>query len=143
MVKKLATVLLFVIAFLILFFVFIPEGHAEAVSDSPSVDSLYRIESKNMVISSAPFDLMFFDAVRVDLNTDDIVSEDEDIEAIIHLPIVPEHLEYVFLFDGWHVASGRFKIVSDSELYVEIRACDLKCFDGTVGIYLFFMGHEN
>ncbi len=145
MLKKIATVLQLVIAFLIVSAVFVPRGMAESVLgsseniSSPSIGTLYRIDSEHMCISDFPNRLVLYDVLMIDVDVD-AINQNEEIEADLYLPLIPVNLNDIILFDGWHVAHFQFEQINEYCIHIKTRAENLAGFDGTVGLFLFVTG---
>ena len=103
---------------------------------------MYRIESECMRLSEFPNKLILYDVLMIDIDRDK-AQETDEITADLYLPFVPENLDEIILFDGWHVAHFRFERVSETCVRIKLNTLDVVGFDGTVGLYLFVTGHEN
>lgn len=112
---------------------------ANAAVPSVTVESLYRIESEHMRLSEFPNTLQLYDVLMIDI---DDLGDAEYIEADLYLPIVPDGLDDIVLFDGWHVAHFTFTRVDDGCIHIRTRAENVADFDGTVGLFLFVTGRE-
>lgn len=145
MIKKIATVLQLAVAFQIVFGVFMPRGAAESVLGSsenipsPSVKTFYRIDSEHMHLSDFPNTLVLYDLLMIDIDVD-ALNREEEIEADLYLPLIPDNLNDIVLFDGWHVAHFRFERINEYCVHIKTRAENLVGFDGTVGLFLFVTG---
>ena len=137
MIKKIATVIIFLVAQAILMFAFIPNAHSE-IALSPSIESLYIIESKGIRISPAPNHWILTDVIMIDQDIDTVNTE-EYLEANVYLPIVPENLAHVYLTDGTHFVEFDFDILSDTLLHLKLPAVCLRGFDGSIGLHMFFI----
>lgn len=128
---------------MIAFTVYIPRW-AQSESFVPSIEAkdLYKIESEYMKLSDFPKKLVLYDILMIDLDRENMKDVDE-ITADIYLPLIPENLDDVILFDGWHVAHFSFERISDICMRVTAKTEDLALFDGTVGLYLFVTGYED
>lgn len=123
---------------MIAFMVFIPRSAAETIL-SPSVPNLYRIESEQMRISSFPNNYVLYSILVIDIDAD-AVQKTGCVEGDLYLPIVPDNLNDIVLFDGWHVAHFDFEQTGEYCLHIKVLAEDIANFDGTVGLFLFVTG---
>lgn len=106
---------------------------------SVTVESMYRIESEQMRLSEFPNTLRLYDVLMIDI---DHLGEAEYLEADLYLPVVPDGLDDIVLFDGWHVAHFTFTRVGEGCIHIRTRADSVADFDGTVGLFLFVTGRE-
>lgn len=138
MLKKIAVTLLFALAQLIVITVFAPRGAAENIP-SPSLKILYKIESEYIHLSEFPNNFILYDVIVIDIDAERM-REVDVVTADLYLPLVPEELNDIILFDGYHAAHFAFERISETCLRIHAKSEDLACFDGTVGLYLFVTG---
>ena len=141
-IKIIATILQFIIALIFAVGYFTPaQANAEPV---PSIElkDLYRIESEYMKLSEFPNKLVLYDVVMIDIDAERAKEADE-ITATLYLPLIPENLDDIILFDGYHVAHFKFERINDGCVKIFAKPQDIAMFDGTVGLYLFVTGYEN
>lgn len=140
MLRKIAWALIIGMALLITFFSLIPSTANAEVLAAPSIEvaSLYRLESDTMRISDAPNNLVLFDMLRIDVDP----SQGKALEGDLYLPVVPENLEDIILFDGYHVAHFEFTRVSENCVHIFMDPAEVADFDGTVALFLFVAGYE-
>ena len=125
-IKVAATLQLIIIAFVFAVGYFTPV-EAEYVP-SPTLKDLYRIDSEHMRMSEFPKRLVLYDVLMVDVDLYGLTDEDL-ITAHLYLPFVPENLNDVVLFDGYHVAHFSFERIDDGCVKITARARDIKTFD--------------
>lgn len=116
-------------------------GSSLAEAPSPSIDKLYKIESDYMKISKFPCNLVLFDIVMVDIDLS-MLTQDDYVTATLYLPLVPENLDDIILFDGYHVAHFSFERINEGCVRIASKVKDIAMFDGSVGLYLFVTGYE-
>ena len=130
--RKIATVMQLAIALLIACAVLIPQSaEAESVMPSVSMNDLYKIESGNMWLAETQKQWLY-DMILVGIDPGA-----GHVEAVIHLPLVPENLSDVVLFDGTHVAHLSFERMDETTLRIYGGENDIATFDGTAGLFLF------
>ena len=95
-----------------------------------------------MKLSDFPNKLVLYDVVMIDIDAERAKEADE-ITATLYPPLIPENLDDIILFDGYHVAHFKFERVSETCVRIKLNTLDIVGFDGTVGLYLFVTGHEN
>lgn len=144
-IKKVATFLQLVIAAFILFFVMFPAS-AQAETLSPSLDSLYKVESSYLTRSALPRDLKLFDEIRISVDESQATAteasslgEDEVIvcDAYVTFPALPEHLRCVGITDGYRWLSFlTWEQVSETTIHVYFFNFDLANFKTTQDLYL-------
>ena len=139
-IKITATILQFVIALIFAVGYFTP-AQGENIP-SPSIKDMYRIESEYMKLSDFPNKLVLYDVVMIDIDAERAKEADE-ITATLYLPLIPENLDDIILFDGYHVAHFKFERVNEGCVRIFAKGEDIAVFDGTVGLYLFVTGYEN
>ena len=140
--RIIATILQFMIALFFAVGYFTPaQAYAEPVP-SITVEALYRIESEYMKLSDFPNKLVLYDVVMIDIDAER-AKEAEEITATLYLPFIPENLDDIILFDGYHVAHFRFERINEGCVKIFAKGEDIAAFDGTVGIYLFVTGYED
>ena len=139
-IKITATILQFVIALIFAVGYFTP-AQSENIP-SPSIKDMYRIESEYMKLSDFPNKLILYDVVMIDIDAER-AKEAEEITATLYLPLIPENLDDIILFDGYHVAHFKFERINEGCVKIFAKPQDIAAFDGTVGIYLFVTGYED
>ena len=138
MPRKIAWALIITLALIIGFGVFLPEhAYAERVP-SMSVNELYSLQSENMWLSDAPNNLVLYDILRIDID-----KTADKLEGDLFLPVVPEDLEDIILFDGYHVAHFKFERVNEGCVHISLDAAEIADFDGTVALFLFVTGYDD
>ena len=111
---------------------------AESVP-SPTIRSLYRVESDVMRLSDAPLRITILDIAVVDIDGQAIQGMKE-ITARVQFPVLPdEGIEGVVLFDGYHLAQSTYTRDGDW-LVISFDPESLRPFDGTVGLFLVLIG---
>ena len=95
----------------------------------------YVMESKDMRFSEFPIYLTVQDVFAVDLDEKAILEQDF-IEAIITMPIEPESLYGLLLYDEWHIAHGYAEVIEGYRYRVIFFCEELRKFDFTQGVYL-------
>ena len=141
MLKKIATAIQLATAQLISCAVLIPQSAQAESVPSPSAKDLYRIESDYMRLSDFPNNLVLFDVLMIDIDTD-AVQASSVIEADLYLPIVPENLNDIVLFDGWHVVHFSFDRIGEYCIRIRTSGENLAGFDGSVGLFMFVTGYK-
>ena len=138
MLRKIAWALIIALAVIIGFGVLMPEhAYAERVP-SVSINELYRLRSENMWLSDAPNNLVLYDILRIDID-----KTADKLEGDLFLPLVPEDLEDIILFDGYHVAHFKFERVNEGCVHISLDASEIADFDGTVALFLFVTGYDD
>lgn len=94
-----------------------------------------------MRLSEFPNKLILYEVVMIDVDTERAKNV-EEITANLYLPLVPENLNDIILFDGYHVAHFNFERISETCVKISIKTKDLEGFDGNVGLYLFVTGYK-
>ena len=118
-----------------------PSSAAESLP-SPSTNDLYRIDSEYLRLSEFPNRWVLYDVLMIDIDAEKLQTVSE-ITANLYLPLVPEDLNDIVLFDGWHVAHFTFERVDEGCIRIKLQTRYLAGFDGTVGLYLFVTGYED
>ena len=109
---------------------------------SPTVRNLYKVESDGMRISEAPLRMVILDIVTVDIDARKL-NETGVVAAKVTFPFIPdEGIAGIVLFDGYHLAHGGWERTGENALTVTFKLEDVCCFDGTVGLYLILLGHN-
>lgn len=139
--KVAATLQLLIIAFVFAVGQFTP-AEAEYIPSPPTLNDLYRIDSEYMKMSEFPKKLVLYDVLMVDVDLSTLGDED-NVTANLYLPYVPENLDDIILFDGYHVAYFSFERINEGCVKIMAKAKDIKAFDGNVGLYLFVTGYED
>lgn len=112
-----------------------------ALMDGTLAENHYNscmIQSQTLRISSAPDNAKAFAIIRVDIMTIHI-PQDGEIESEISFDVFPKTVGDIFLWDGYHAASGVIKSIEDNKVKVNFFADELAQFDSTVGVYLVVM----
>lgn len=94
-----------------------------------------------MRLSEFPNKLILYDVVMIDVDTERAKNV-EEITANLYLPLVPDNLNDIILFDGYHVAHFDFERISEACVKITVKTKDLEGFDGNVGLYLFVTGYK-
>ncbi len=140
MLRKIAWAIQIALAVQVASSVFAPQPvQAYESNPSPTINGLYRIESPYIKMSDFPNDFVLYDVITIDVDVD-AVNQSDVIEADLFLPIIPDGLNDIVLFDGWHVAHFSFERISERCVHISTASENLSGFDGTVGLYLFVTG---
>lgn len=139
--RVIATILQFLLAVVFAIGYFTPAPASAENYLSPSVNSLYRIDSEYMRLSEFPNKLILYEVVMIDVDTERAKNV-EEITANLYLPLVPDNLNDIILFDGYHVAHFNFERINEVCVRITVKTKDLEGFDGNVGLYLFVTGYK-
>lgn len=101
--------------------------------ESPTPESLVKVESEYFSLSNLPNDLMPVEIARVDICRD--FTNESFVLTRFTPTYIPENVHSVFLTDGWYIAQAAFDIQEDS-LLLYFYVPDLMQFQSTVGLWL-------
>ena len=128
------------VLFVLMFTLYVPAMGETSVS--PTLEDFYKVESEFIQKGQAHSNLMIWDYMIVDILIDDF-GEFGMIDAEIEFPVLPKDLDYVFLFDGSHIASGQWIYTSGRSLHVYFWLDELFQFDRLNGIYLVLLYNDH
>ena len=115
-------------------------GHAEAAPPSITLDDLYQVVSPYMEKSEFPIDLYEFECIRIDLNTD-VVPTGNVIDGEFIFPALPNTLDMIFLYDGYHLVPARWHWTDADRIYISFDVTDIGNLDSTFGLYIFLFAY--
>lgn len=105
-------------------------AYTEAVP-SPDMAALVDIDG-DFEFSDFPMDIRVAECFRVNL----LKYDKDGAWADLTMPKVPPSIQYVLLFDGWHLLHASWEYIGETTLRLFFRTDKLIKLDGTIGLYL-------
>ena len=132
--SKVKVICLIIVA--IVLALFINKATGECLN-SPTIESYYSVDSEAFRKGKIMKVPEIFDAMMLDIEEDSItVSKSGVIDGEFYFPVIPDDLQFVFLFDGFNFVSGSFEITSPTSVHAWFWITDICSFSRIDNIYL-------